>query len=182
MARNLRWEICSAGCAIKALHLLITIFCSVIYYFLLGTFPPSCGEVPFYFASSLSSFASSPSFSSSFSELSNKKLRRFSENVHRFLEKVRRFRKNLRRFFENLRHFFVFPPKIPFSSGNIVNFGIFFLEKHVFFLGQLLYNSYFCNYRFLTFSLWLLQEWKNYIISHLLSCEDFVYSTLLSSA
>jgi hypothetical protein len=38
------------------------------------------------------------------------------------LEKVRRF-------FENLRHFFVFLPKIPFSSGNIVNFGVFILEK-----------------------------------------------------
>ena len=59
-----------------------------------------------------------------------KNLRRFSENVHRFLEKVHRFLEKVRRFFENLRHFFCVPPKIPFSSGNIVNFGVFILEKH----------------------------------------------------
>ena len=49
---------------------------------------------------------------------------------------LRRFFENLRRFFENLRHFFVFPPKIPFSSRNIVNFGVFILEKTRYSLGQ----------------------------------------------
>ena len=62
MARNLRWKICSVGCAIKDCHLLSTIYCLAISSFLLGTFSHYGGEVPFCFASSLSSFASSPSF------------------------------------------------------------------------------------------------------------------------
>lgn len=100
MARNPRLRKCSAGCAIKALHLLITIFCSVISYFLIGTFSHDGGEVPFCFAPSPSSFTP-PCVFWGFSKLSDIKL----------------------------RHFFVFSPKIPFSSGNIVDFCVFILEN-----------------------------------------------------
>lgn len=63
--------------------------------------------------------------------------------------------------------------RFPFLLGVLWTFVSLFLKNTLFFW-QLIDNSYFCNYHFLTFSLWLLQEWKNYMISDLLSCEDLV--------
>ena len=166
MARNLRWKICSVGCAIKDCHLLSTISCLAISCFLLGTFSHYGGEVPFYFASSPSFLHPSPSCQIKISDVFPKMSIVFwiKSDVFEKISDV--FEKISDTFLYSLRRF-------PFLLGISWTLVSFFLKNTQCFW-QLLDNSYFCNYHFLTFSLWLLQDRKNYMISDLLSCEDLV--------
>lgn len=166
MARNLRWKICSVGYAIKDCHLLSTIYCLAISYFLLGTSPPSCEEVPFCFASSLSSFASSPSFLHPSPSYQTKNSDVFPKMSIVFWKSPTFFRKS--------PTLFCIPSEDSLFFWEYRELWCLYSWKNTQCFWLLLDNSYFCNYHFLTFSLWLLQEWKNYMISDLLSCEDLV--------